>query len=524
MKSYVSFILLIILSPTILAKSLHMNIDQIAVNESLNIDVVNSSLDKANLKVTYPEGKSIAIAEIFPQNRSIITFTPVTVGQYVFNVNNESHILWAHKKPSINIKMSKVFVPNMPIDFHISQDDQDKNYQYDWQIFYKDKETYKSSEASFTFLPPLKGNYSLRLNVIDNRVPPSNLSTTTIYRTFEVKDRIDIFSLNLPNILYRDELPIHATVLRPFSNGFKVRWYIEGSDTPLENLIITESMFKEHSLNILVQVYNGEGIFVEKSTVINLENSRLKTGYISVEELPSGNIEIRSDGDGLLSIVDQEILKNILVITDTYIVIKPIINHPFDVLLIHEDKVLDKYIFDNAIEHYTFDFNVTFLTDENVMPSFIKFSISDINVTTENIDRISFYLNEKEMVSTKLEATAYSDLIGINTARIEMVLKTGEIIIKAKKFTLSSSTSPVCSIEYDNRLNEVWARCTDTDSYIKHYVYSIDGVTISDRNSFTLPNHYDGEIIMFEAIDALGNSAHWVFKVLSGKIIYVQQI
>jgi|TARA_R110002060_G_scaffold36845_3_gene47846 hypothetical protein len=524
MRTYFCFLFFLFLSSAVCAKSLHITNVHISSYESLNIEVVNTSSSEASLNVSYPSSELKTLAEIATQEKKIITFSPREVGQYIFYINEDFHTLWVHKKPSVNITMSKVFVPNLPIHFDIPQEYRDQNYQYDWRIFYNDTKTFVSSESGFDFLPLLKGNYSLKLQVTDKRVPLNSLSTTTIYRTFEVKNRIDSFRMNLPLVVYKNELPILANVLKPFNNEFQVKWFIGQDNTSLDELTLTEDMFKEHSLRIMVKVYDDDDVIGEKSSIINIENARLKTGYISVQELPSGNIEIRSDGSGNLSIVDKKILQNSLVITDAYIVVKPIVNHSFDIFLTHEDQVLDKFVFNNAIEFYTFDFDINFLTDDNVMPSFIKFAITKINVPTDKIEHITYYINEQVMAKNNLEATAYSDLLGINTARIEVTLKTGEIIIKAKKFTLSSSTLPVCNIEYDSSIKEVWARCTDTDSYVKDYTYNIANVAVSKNNSFILPKNYNGETILFEASDALGNKGQWMFKLLEGNVVYVEGI
>lgn len=505
------------------AKSIDISFKHISLNEKVNIEVSNNTDENIELVVIDPDGRIKSLHVITAKNADVINYAPEQIGEYTFKFGDDSRNVWVHRKPTTTIIMSKVFVTNLPISFMIPKQFRNEHYIYNWKLFMGGTELMSNTSENFSFIPEVKGSYSLKLKVSDKRVPQNNLSTTIIYRTFEVKDRIDSFKMNLPTVVYKDQLPFEAHVFKPFNNKFQVKWFIGEDPKPLDRLILTEDMFINSSLNISARVYKGDVVVGQKTSRVNFEGKRLNTGYISVVNLPSGNIEIRSDGDGILQITDPKILSNSLIITDNYIVIKPLVNHAFDITLRHNDDVLDSFRFSNIIDFYSFDFEVDLLTDENVMPSFYNFSISKINIPTEKIKNITFYINEKK-IKTKnkksLLASAYSDLLGINTARIEIMLQTNEIIIQAKKFTVSSSTSPVCSIEYEHSLREIWARCTDTDSYVKEYAFSIADKFISSRNSFILPETYKGEFITLAATDALGNRGVWEFIINDDEVTY----
>lgn len=522
MRLRISCLIVMLLSWPTLGQSLSVNGTHVTTLETVSVDVFNDTVNAASVKIVNPDGEMKTLAVIMPSKKSILRFHPSIVGKYEVVFLSQTHELWAHKKPVIAIEMSSVFVPNIPVIFTIQPKYLNKNLNYEWQIFLDNSLLKIDNTTQLSFTPLTKGDYSLKLKVSDNRVPNNSLSTTTVYRTFKVKDRIDSFRMNIPSVVYASELPFKAEVIGPLNSDFKSRWFIGKNDTPFETLSINKDMFVNGSLRVTAKVYKDSVIVGEKSMIINFEESRLKSGYISVRELPSGNIEISSDGDGYLYIGDKDVLANKLIVSDSYIVIKPLHNHSFDILLKDKDLILDEFTFNNTIEFYSYNFDVTFLTDNNVTPSFINFKINNNNIPAEKIESINFYLNEQLMPSDNMEANAYSDLLGINTARIELTLKTGEIIIKAKKFTLSSSTSPVCNLEYDNLTLEVWARCTDTDSFVKDYTYTLAKSPISNRNSLILPENYINEIIVFEAVDALGNVGNWQFKIVEGAIVYVQ--
>jgi hypothetical protein len=511
------------LSFPLLANQLNINDAYISYLSKINIEVNNTDHEDSTLKVTLPNMDVKTVTVIAGNVKKIIEYTPSAIGKYIFSFSGETESVWVLKKPNVELSISKVFVTNVPVHLGIPKRYQRNTYDYSWHIYLNGSEILVNTESTLSFTPTIRGEYSLKLEVSDNRLPIKNSqSITTMYRVFTVKDRTDSFRMNLPKVIYEKDLPLKLNVFKPFNNEYQIQWFVGDNPTPFDNLTLTKDMFKDNSLNVLARVINGEEIIGQKYSHVNLEDRELRTGRISLKNLPSGNVEISSNGAGILSINDADIMRRSLVVTDNYIVINPIPNHPYKVLLLDGQEVLDSYEVNNTIEHFQFDFDIDILTADNVTPAFVKFTINNINIPESKIDNISFIFNEEVIHHKGFTASGYSDLLGTNTSRIEIRLKTNEMIIKAKKFTLNSSTLPTCSIEYESDISEIWTRCTDTDSFIEIYSYSLLDKEVSKKSSLVLPDEYQEETITFEAVDALGNKSSYLFKIIDGKVVHVQ--
>lgn len=280
-------------------------------------------------------------------------------------------------------------------------------------------------------------------------------------------------------------------------------------------------MFTEDSLNITAQIMDHGQLIAQTSKTIHLIKTAEVSSLINVTDLPSGNIQIDTIGKGKLKIQDIAVSEKALVLTDHYIVVPPFINSQYTVYLMDRDQIISSRNIHTKIYDYEVDFEIRKLS-ENSFPVFLELKIENLNIPTSQIVRSQFKVNDKYINSSGEASYVYINNKGRNTITLEVEAKTGITVSKSKYYVVDSSTIPSCEIEHDPYQNEIWAVCTDSDSFVQQYSFSYKGITVSTRNHWNLPPNYKEGIIEFNAVDNTGMETPIIFKIVNNQVIYVQ--